>query len=505
MDRRRFLLASLAAGVSPFAMRGALAADAASYAEAFHRASAREPWLRAYEGLDHDVAAPSLRIEGRIPAGLRGTLYRNGPALFERSGIRYHHLFDGDGMVQAFRITDGGVSHEGRFVHTPKFVAEQAQRRFLQSGFGTALQGAPFATGGGPERFNVANTNVVVHARRVLALWEGGSAYELDPRTLETRGAVTWRPDLKGMPFSAHPKVEPDGTMWNMGAIPNSLAIYRIAPDGTLAQAEVLKVPGLVMNHDFAVSRDHLVFVLPETRLDYDKIRGGSAFLDALSFPPEAPMKLLVVDKADLRRQRTFELPAGYLFHFGNAWNDGAGTLRFDYVHHESASVLMEALPGLMRGDTNAMPSRSAASTHVAVDLASGRVRSEAMKDIVEFPRVDPRVVGRRNRHLWLSTGMGKGLGTLMMNAVLRYDVETGRRDAWRYEPEALVEEHVFVADPAASREGAGWLVGCAFDVAGGRTSLNIFDALQLSAGPLARAWLPYGMPPGFHGNFQAA
>ena len=131
MDRRRFLLASLAAGRSP--PRVGAAEDA--YYSGFRRALGAHPWLAAFQGVDGDLSADDLRVEGRIPKGLRGTLYRNGPALFERDGVRYHHLFDGDGMVQAYRFTDQGVAHRGRFVRTRKFVAEGESGRFLYPGF----------------------------------------------------------------------------------------------------------------------------------------------------------------------------------------------------------------------------------------------------------------------------------------------------------------------------------------------------------------------------------
>ena len=36
------------------------------------------------------------------------------------------------------------------------------------------------------------------------------------------------------------------------------------------------------------------------------------------------------------------------------------------------------------------------------------------------------------------------------------------------------------------------------------RTVVNVFDALRLSEGPLARIRLPYGIPVGFHGHFLA-
>lgn len=500
MDRRRFLETLAFSAAAPFALTAARADEAYS---GYRHALREHPWLAAFRGLDADVEAPALRIEGRIPRGLRGTLFRNGPAMLERSGARYGHLFDGDGMVQAFRIDASGVSHRGRFVRTAKFALESEHGRFILPGFGTPRGKDGFAANGRPDASNVANTNVVPHAGRLLALWEGGSAYELDPATLATRGPVSWREDLRSVPFSAHPKVEPDATMWNMGAAPNALVLYRIDAGGSLAQAHVVPVPGLLMNHDFAVSERHLVFVLPATRFDPEKLRSGMSFVDSLSFPADAAMRVLVVEKADLARQRWYELPPGFVFHFGNAWDDG-GTLRFDYVHHADASILQEALGGMMRGDPAAFRDRPARSTHVAIDLARGTVRTDAWKDTVEFPRVDARRVGRRNRDVWHAASGATGVGTLHLDAIVRYDLEGGARDLFRYGPGTVVEEHIHVPDPASTREGTGWLVGCAFDVATQRTSLNIFEATRLAAGPLARAWLPYGLPLGFHGNWSA-
>ena len=54
----------------------------------------------------------------------------------------------------------------------------------------------------------------------MLALWEGGSAYSIDAETLTTQGLKTWAPELKHMPFSAHPKIDPRGYMWNFGLAP---------------------------------------------------------------------------------------------------------------------------------------------------------------------------------------------------------------------------------------------------------------------------------------------
>ena len=204
MDRRHFLRSIGVAAAASAAPSGLLAAAAVESApikgSLFAHNPSRTP-LRGFHG--QDVACDGALIEGRIPAELRGVFYRNGPGLFERGGQRYEHWFDGDGLVHAWRFTDTGVSHRARFVRTSKFVAESAANEFLVPAFGTAIKAKlPIRHS---DTVNTANTSAIRLGDRVLAMWEGGSAHSLDPDTLETRGIVTWTPELKGMPFSAHP------------------------------------------------------------------------------------------------------------------------------------------------------------------------------------------------------------------------------------------------------------------------------------------------------------
>jgi len=405
--------------------------------------------------------------------------------------------------VQAYAFGDRGLTHRGRFVRTQKFVNESEQGRFLFPGFGTSVKGKfPIA---GPDSVNAANTNVVVHGNRLMALWEGGSAYELDLATLETKGPITWQKDFKGIPFSAHPKIEPDGTMWNMGAFAGGLAIYQIAADGSLVKAEIIKIPHLAMNHDFVVSRNHLIFVLPAMRLNLDKIKSGYSFLDSIDFSRDTPMRVLTVEKADFTQQRFYELPPGFIFHYGNAWEDKDGMIRFDYVRHEAGADIMTAtMRALMRGDVEAMQPAHSASAQVVIDPKRGTIREEVRTDSVEFPRVDPRVVASRYRQLYHTGNLQSRDNTFEMNAVLRYDLESGKRDAYVFGKEYSMEEHVVVPRPGSGKEGDGWLVGCAFNSKTGKTQVQVFDALNLAAGPLAVAKLPYGVPLGFHGHFNA-
>ena len=69
-------------------------------------------------------------IEGEIPRDLHGSLYRNGPGLFERGDLRKPHLLDGDGLVQRLSFADGKVRYQNAFVRTAKFVEEEKADAF---------------------------------------------------------------------------------------------------------------------------------------------------------------------------------------------------------------------------------------------------------------------------------------------------------------------------------------------------------------------------------------
>lgn len=503
MNRRKFLAYSVAAGIGAVLYRTAGAASADVWEQDFSSAAASNPYLQGYRGATQEFATDDIPIEGKIPAALRGTFYRNGPALHELGGMRHHHWFDGDGMVQAFRFSDPGVSHIGRFVETRKHVKETQAGKFLYNSYGTEIANSLALTS--PDDVNVANTSVLPHAGELLALYEGGSAYQLQPRSLDTIGPKVWRADLKGMPFSAHPKVDPAGVMWNFGlnVRMGAIVLYQISPQGDLVKATVVQAPGLVNIHDFAITPRHLVFLVPPMRFNVDKFIQGRSVLDSQEWIDGAPMRVLVVDKADMKTYRFFELPSGFVFHFGNAWQDDAGMIRFDYVRLPDASTIAVDMREVMRGKVMA---RNVSETHlVTLNLKNGKATQERIPGIVEFPRVDPRVVGRRYRNLYLTartteTSLHRGA-----SAIERREIETGKVDTFDYGGDYLAEEHIVVAKPGEDREGAGWLIGTALDVRRRCTVLSIFDALDLKAGPIARATLPYALPLGFHGNFSGS
>lgn len=504
MRRRDFLKYSALGGASLafVGMSGGLFA-ANDWREAFRAGRRENAWAIGLRSVDTEHLDASLeRLRGQIPANLRGTLYRNGPARHELGGRRYHHWFDGDGMVQAFRFTDHGVLHQGRYVQTNKHRAESKAGRFLRPAFGTRFPDTkPLKN---RDAGNAANTNVVPHHGRLLALWEGGSAYAIDRDDLTTDGPVVWSDETAGLPFSAHPSVEADGTLWNFGlsAVTGQLILYEIAPSGTLRRAEAIALSDVPMVHDFVVTQRYLVFLMPPFHFRQQRfVTQKQSFLASHQWEPRKPTRALVVDKRDWSRRRWFELPPGFHFHLGGGWDEGQ-VVHLDYERYPDPSIVTDFAREIMRGRADSEP--VAHTTAVRLDMARGTASQETLAERSEFPRIHPTRVGRRYRYRFSVTGDDDAHHPFQ-NALRRLDMETGAEDYYRFAATEIAEEHVVVPKPGRSHEAAAWLVGTVLDTRAERTRLTVFDAASIGDGPVFEAALPYALPLGLHGNFTTA
>ena len=500
MNRRGLLMRFVAAGGGPlWASSAAQAQGAATWQAQFDAAQA--PWKSAFASAPAGFALTAASVRGRFPDAVAGTLYRIGPAGHDLGGERYHHWFDGDGMAHRFVIAGRRVHHQGRYVATARRRAEVTAGRRLTEGFGTVFPDRAEASS--PDSMNAANISVLPVGADLLALWEGGSATRLDPHTLETRGLKTWRADLAGVPFSAHPRVDADGTIWNFGVDAHRamLLLYEIAPDGALRRAQAFPVDDMPMVHDFALTAGHLVFLLPPLVYDTQRRAAGASVLDAYVWRPEIGLRALVIDRTDWTRQQLLHLPAGFLFHLGNAWEQagdpGRAVIHLDYARAPDASHLLSATREVMRGRLTGSvgPSLTVAS----LDLHTGKASQTDLSIEAEFPRIHPRRVGQQHRQVLHATHTRGGVP--MWSAIALTDVETGASQTFSYGAQAIAEEHVWVPDGA----GPGWVIGTVLDYVQNKTMLSCFAADALADGPVAQATLPYALPLGLHGTFVAA
>jgi carotenoid cleavage dioxygenase-like enzyme len=477
-------------------LAGGFAATAAGLMPAAARAAAATPapadWMLGVADVLDDIAPRHLRpIHGKAPAGLRGTLYRNGPARFRRAGTASGHWFDGDGLVRAWHVGEGDARLAARFVDTPKRRLETRLGKMVIPGFGTAA-GEGAAVGNNDDT-NPANTSVIKAGNDLLALWEAGSPVAIDPDTLATRDFRTFKPELAHMPFLAHPRIEPDGRIWNLGLNGKSAVVWRLSASGGFEAAEIVQLPRASYLHDFTATARHLVVVLQPWIQDKFEL----PFIDSLSWRPNLGTQVLVIDKADLTQRRIYELPTFSFFHLGDAWEERDGTIRFDGCFDADPSFGQHAARELIAGRFAAgpMPILTMVALH-----PDGKASLTGSGIVAEFPRSDPRLAGLVRTK---TVHVGGYSGTRpFAQCVGQWDWKSGHHDTFRFGERHLVEEFVPVAD--SHDPSRTWLIGSTVNLMARATELHVFDANHIAQGPICSWRADVALPVSFHGTFIA-
>ena len=431
--------------------------------------------LGNYAPVPDEITVTELPVTGAVPPELSGWYLRNGPNPREAASA---HWFLGDGMVHGVRLERGtAVSYRNRWVRTSTFT-HGARLHDERSDLGLTA--------------GVANTHVVRHAGRTLALVESSYPYELNCQAgheLETIGVHDFAGRLR-TPMTAHPKTCPTtGELHFFGYGGQSapyLTYHRADRRGELTISRPIDVPAPTMMHDFQLTARHVVFM--DLPVVYDRSRaaagGGMPYLWA----PDHGARLGVLRRDDPYGEvRWFTIEPCYVFHTFGAYEEAGGQ-----------RLVLHAMRYDRLGD-GVDVNEQATLWRWTIDLATGTVREEQLDDRkAEFPRIDDRLTGIPHRYGYASTAGGPDGG-----AIHRYDLRGGTVTTHRFGPGRAPGEAAFV--PADDTPGGpGWLMAYVYDAATARSDLVILDADDLASAAVATVHLPRRVPAGFHGNWLA-
>ncbi|MBW4520888.1 MAG: carotenoid oxygenase family protein [Scytolyngbya sp. HA4215-MV1] len=486
-------------------------------------------WQKGYESLSEEFDYWIEEIEGTIPPDLQGTLFRNGPGRLEVNGARFHHPFDGDGMVCAIAFSKGRAHFRNRFVRTSGFVEEQRENRILYRGvFGTQKPGGLLANAFDFRLKNIANTNVLYWGGKLLALWEAAVPHRLDPGTLETLGLEYFEGALDaGSAFAAHPWIDPSSAqdggapcLVNFSIKPGlstTITLYELNSQGAIVRQSAHRTPGFAFIHDFAITPNYGIFFQnPVVFNPLPYALGLKGAGECIRFQPDQSTRIIVVPRQignpaqDYQAAQFLEAQSGFVFHHANAFEQD-GLLYVD-------SVCYENLPALKAGadyrETDFSTLAPGQLWRFQLDLKTSRVERQRLESrCCEFPFVHPDRVGRSYRYLFMGAAH-EATGNAPLQAILKADLVSGDRQLWSAAPWGYVSEPVFVprsasADrrglPTADLEGdedEGWLLTLVFDGTRQRSDVVILDARNIQQGPIARLHLKHHIPYGLHGSF---
>lgn len=441
----------------------------------------------------------TLETWGELPAGLKGTLYRNGPnPQFDPRDANYH-WFVGDGMLHAFTVADGQVRYRNRWVRTNKWSLEHDAGQALFGSWGNPMTTDPSVLDVVSE--GAANTNIIQHGGHLLALEEAHAPFEMSGPELETLGTY----DLGGK-VTAHPKACPfTGELvffaYADDPVPlsNKVSWGLADANGKLIKRETFEAPYCSMIHDGIVTEHYIVIpVLPLTG-SLPRAMGGKP---AFAWEPELGGHLAVMRRDQgVASLRWIEVPAAYVFHVMNAFEangEQGETIVADVMRYASAPLFPN--PDGTKGENAA-----AYLTRWTIDLAAGTVSEAPLDDTAgEFPRFDERFAGMPYRHGWL-VGQSLKPGDFRSNIVVHLDLATGARKTWTVPQGDAISEAVFTHAGPDAAEGEGWLTAVIYRQADDVSEFVVFDAQKVEQGPIAGARLPRRVPFGFHGQWVAA
>lgn len=464
-----------------------------------------------------DLTVEASRIDGVVPHALRGgRLLSNGPG-WTHIGGRLAHPFDGHGYVRAFEFRpDGSMSLRARFVQTPAYTSEAAAKRLTHRGLGTNL-GDHFwqnlKLGNGLR--NVANTTIVRWNGKLLAGWEGGAPYAVDPTTLETLGEETFDGALAGQATLAHMKhdVALDRLVTcsiKMGPT-TTLTFREFDPAGRLLDTRVAPMPGALFAHDFVITPNWHVLASNPLQMKWGELAkavfGASTLMNAIASDARAPGAVYLVPRRAQGPVRTVTLPGrAFVVHYGNAFErDGAVHLDACLFHDFEFGAEF-GFRGPNAPLDPALPDTRVPQHLYRIVLPDGATSGtwqQLAPHGIDFPRVHPGHEGRETPLLFGATRADTRHSD-PFDALLRVDLRDVAKppQTWFAGENVFVGEPVFV--PSAERDDEGHVVAIVSDGTSERSTLIVLDAANLEDGPIARVPMPL-LPYAFHGTWDRA
>ncbi|MGB1139408.1 MAG: carotenoid oxygenase family protein [Halioglobus sp.] len=427
-----------------------------------------------FRPVSEEVSVTDLKVEGSIPPELSGLYVRNGTN--SSTGIA-DHFFGGDGMLHGVRLEGGkAMWYRNRYVDTPVYRKEAG-------GFGAPK----------PENTTSA-VSLIYYGDQLMSLGEFGYPYVIDPQDLSTKGVFNYDGKLQGS-MTAHPRIDPvtgELLFFGYNVIAPYLTYYRADATGKLVQSEPVELTGPSMVHDFAATENYVIFMEMPVRFSWMSAITGGAL--PFKWDNDAPSRLGVMPRTGTNDDiRWFDVPPFFVFHIMNSFEQGdevvVDAARYDHLWVKNSHDFFH-------------PARL---SRFSLNMATGKGSvTEIYEGAMEFPQVNRANWTRPYRYGYSVAVDEQNDSPERVNeartGLYKYDVVSGEVDAFLPGLEATPGEPMFIPSGEGGAEDDGYIATFLYDKNTDTSSFALFDAGQLSKGPIAKVGLPVRVPVGFHG-----
>mmetsp|Transcript_98127 Transcript_98127/g.247624 ORF Transcript_98127/g.247624 Transcript_98127/m.247624 type:complete len:683 (+) Transcript_98127:46-2094(+) len=488
-------------------------------------------WLQSAQ---EEVEAKNLRVEGKLPAWLRGSLVHAGPAKFEFGDDEFVDWVDGQAMLYRVRfLGEGKCEYRNQWLDTSNHRAHRTAGRIA------VRETCSRPTLPNPlDRFmymfeppNNENGNLHISkfagGKRCCSMSVGSSLLEFTLTDMKTLGKVNFNDELcEGGPliFHAEPHVDPVTGEWftcaiqlvvdldNFGLKPEYV-VYSIEPTAPqepgaeLARRLITRIetehPSPV--HTIALTQKYIVMIQIPYPLNWDGMLNAEKkwlltgeyegnLNDYNTWEPHRPTLIRLIDRVTGEQVAPFEADPFFFFHVINAFEE-EDVVTLDVVCYNEPPVGFP-LRQAKSGDVEDWRGGGGEVRRFKMNVATGELTCTGWPDnCFDEPKVNPKVDGVRHRY---------SFGVIDDNGMLRLtkqDHETHEVVKWSDQDVSreLPWQPVFVPEPYNEREDAGVLLSFVRDQPTGNTFCVVVNTETMKE--CARIHFPEGHHIPLHGH----
>ena len=222
-----------------------------------------------------------------------------------------------------------------------------------------------------------------------------------------------------------------------------------------------------------------------------------------MTFYPEIQSRFGILGrKASGDSIKWFDADPCYIYHIINSWEEEIEVI-LDVCRMASPVPSQEVRQKLSGpyGTMLAWLKLDACYHRYRFNLETGETKEERKEDLLcEFPVINYRYGGLPSRYSYHVTLADSDV--ILFDALVKMDSLTGTSQKFKYQEGCFGSEMQFAPRDNSSTEDDGYLISIITNMETMKGEIQIFQAEDLTRGPLCRLIVPQQIPPGFHSSF---
>eukprot|EP01119_Soliformovum_irregulare_P004203 TRINITY_DN15211_c0_g1_i1.p1 TRINITY_DN15211_c0_g1~~TRINITY_DN15211_c0_g1_i1.p1 ORF type:complete len:490 (-),score=143.09 TRINITY_DN15211_c0_g1_i1:18-1487(-) len=476
--------------------------------------------ILGFQNIKKEIHDPiELEIKGNIPDWVQGSLYRNGPGIYDvktnhGTTWRVGHWFDGLTVIHKFTIDGKKVTYQNRRM-VPKieeYIVQNGSSPDITFGIDPCKTMFQKITSVFIRQKPIDESNAGVTIGylndKLISKTDANVFLEIDPETLELQALMTYAsvdPKLTGPLSAAHSQTDFEtGEFFNFTTDLGRAATYNVFSASKNGSRILASYPASAAYiHSFGLTKNYLIMIHWPLDLTPISMVTTQTLEKAMQWNGDKDTIFVVIDRNNDKIVGRYRTPSFYAFHTINGFEQD-GNIILDIATYDNADIVLDLRMSKI-DDPHHQLTSGQARRFILPDVASlseSEIRSaeqiELHRGTFELPRFNQNYHLKPYRYAYAIAHVETDAH---WNSIMKLDVTTKETKVWKVEG-MYPGEAIFVPDPNGKDEDDGVLMSVVLNANLDRSDLIVLNAKTMEE--MGRAEVPFTVPFGFHGNFIA-